>query len=117
MLPPDFPVFDRVSSTPYSKALFVVLKRQFGNTRPSGCMIERVSLNHVAHGFDAHVQRGGTSLFDRMGFQEADGPPIFVTRDQSRHLLNTMARRGAAEFDIAEMERSERLLGEHPLRP
>ena len=102
MLPPDFPVFDRVSSTPYSKALFVVLKRQFGNTRPSGCMIERVSLNHVAHGFGAHVERGGTSLFDRMGFKEADGTPIFVTSHQFRHLLNTMAQKGgAAQFDIA----------------
>ncbi len=65
-------------------------------------MIERVSLNHVAHGFGAYVERGNTSLFDRMGFKEADGTPIFVTSHQFRHLLNTMAQKGgAAQFDIA----------------
>src|SRR5271157_3354338 len=102
MLPPDFPVFDRVSGTPYSKALFVILKHQFGHTRPIGCMIERVNRNHVADGFGASVERGTTSLFDRMGFKEPDGTPIFVTTHQFRHLLNTMAQKGGAtQFDIA----------------
>ncbi len=102
MLPADFPVFDRVSDTSYSEALFVVLKHQFRYTSPMGCMIERVTHGHVANGFGACVKRGITSLFDRMGFKEPDGTPIHVTSHQFRHLLNTMAQKGGAnQFDIA----------------
>ncbi len=102
MLPPDFPVFDRVSGTPYSKALFVVLKRQFRYTSPSACMIERLSYDQVANGFGACFEWGRISLFDRMGFKEPDGTPISVTTHQFRHLLNTMAQKGGAtQFDIA----------------
>jgi hypothetical protein len=102
MLPPDFPILDRESGTAYSKALFVILKHQFRDTPPMGCMIERVTYGQVANGFGGEVERGRTSLFDRMGFQEPDGTPIFVASHQFRHLLNTMAQKGGAtHFDIA----------------
>jgi hypothetical protein len=103
MLPADFPVFDRKSGTSYSKALCVVLKHQFRDTPPIGCMIERVSFNHVADGFGSGVAQGrSTSLFDRMGFKQPDGTSIRVTSHQFRHLLNTMAQKGGAtQFDIA----------------
>ena len=101
-LPQDFPFFDRESDTPYSRALFIVLRGQFGETPPMQCMIERISHNQVADGFGSRVEYGVSSLFTRMGFEEPDGKPICIVSHMLRHMLNTMAQKGgASQIDIA----------------
>lgn len=102
LLPPGFPVFDETTGITYSKALMVVQRNQFHQTKGAyPHMIERFGTNRMNFHLGSCRERA-LSLFARFGFVEPDGGPIELTTHQFRHWLNTLAQRGGlSQVDIA----------------
>lgn len=103
MLPEGFPIFDPTTGLTYSKALFVI-RRNFLHARRGDywSLIEPVNIQHVSTGLGGRVESGVESVFERLGFKNADGSPISIRTHQFRHYLNTLAQQGGlSELDIA----------------
>ena len=102
-LPTGFPMLNAESRLKYSEALIVVRRNELHPRKGTfRCSIDAVNINQVNTGLGSRSQHGFESMFDRLGFAEADGSPIRVTTHQFRHYLNTLAQAGGmSQLDIA----------------
>lgn len=102
-LPKGFPLLDVDSGLRYSEALCVVRRNELHRVkRTFRCIIEAVDQNFIATGLGGRTEHGFKSVFDHLGYFEADGSPIVIRTHQFRHYLNTLAQAGGmSELDIA----------------
>lgn len=103
MLPRGFPVMDSETGLSYSEALCVLKRNQLKRRKPTyRGVIEAIPQAVIADGLGQRSEYGNPSVFDRLGFFEADGLPIKIRTHQFRHYLNTLAQQGGlSELDIA----------------
>lgn len=102
-LPRGFPVMNPEVGLRYSEALCVMLRNAFHGQRGTyRCLINAVDQGIVSTGLGNRSKHGFPSVFDRLGFFEADGTPIAIRSHQFRHYLNTLAQAGGmSDLDIA----------------
>jgi hypothetical protein len=104
-------VFDRVSGTSYSQALFVVLRNQLNQktTAPMTCMIQRVERNAFNTGLGSQAHWNKTSVFTRLGLSD-NGVPIKLKSHMFRHFLGHLAQsNGVSDVDLAKWRGSSDL--------
>jgi hypothetical protein len=103
MLPRGFPVLDPETGLRYSQALCIARRNAFHGQRGTyRCLIDAVDQGIVSTGLGNRSKHGFRSVFDRLGFCEADGSPVAIRSHQFRHYLNTLAQAGGmSELDIA----------------
>lgn len=102
-LPRGFPVMEPEIGLLYSEALCVRLKNSFHGQRGAyRCLIEAVDQEAISAGLGNRSTYGCRSVFDRLGFFEADGSPVVIRSHQFRHYLGSLANAGGlSELDIA----------------
>lgn len=102
-LPRGFPFMSAEVGLRYSEALCVVLRNAMHGQRGTyRCLFDAVDQGVVSTGLGNRSKHGFPSVFDRLGFFEADGTPVAIRSHQFRHYLNTLAHAGGmSELDIA----------------
>jgi hypothetical protein len=103
MLPRGFPFLDAGTGLRYSEALCLTRRNALhGSHNTFWGAIEVVDQGNVATGLGNRSKHGFRSVFDKLGFFEADGTPLAIRTHQFRHYLNTLAQAGGmSELDIA----------------
>lgn len=102
-LPKGFPIFDPDTELKYSQALCLTRRNFFhGRRGVYWSLIDPISIGAISTGLGNRTAYGFQSVFERLGFQDADGSPIAIRTHQFRHYLNTLAQQGGlSELDIA----------------
>jgi|GEM_PF-205407 len=92
MLPKGFPVYDAETLLEYSKALILVPRKFFNQSKVNyRCMFETVSTDCVNDQLGARTQHSISSVFSRLKLLDEDGNPFRIHSHQFRHWLNTLA--------------------------
>lgn len=101
LLPQKFPFRDPETGLKFSEALCVVKRQQFQSRKATyRSVIEFVGESLISEGLGGNLVNH--SVFDRLGFTEADGSRIVIRTHQFRHYLNTLAQQGGlSELDLA----------------
>ena len=102
-LPRGFPFMNPDVGLRYSEALCVMLRNSMHAQRGTyRCPIDAVDQSVISTGLGNRSKHGFPSVFDRLGFHDADGGPLAIRSHQFRHYLNTLAQAGGmSELDIA----------------
>lgn len=102
-LPRGFPLMNSEVGLRYSEALCVMLRNAMHGQRGTyRCLIDAIDQGVISTGLGNRSKHGFPSVFDRLGFFEADGTPVAIRSHQFRHYLNTLAQAGGMnELDIA----------------
>lgn len=102
-LPRGFPFMEEEIGLRYSQALCVTRRNFFHVTRGTYWgLIAAIDQGTVSDGLGNRSRVGFPSVFDKLGFFEADGSPLTIRSHQFRHYLNTLAHAGGmSELDIA----------------
>lgn len=102
-LPRGFPFMNSEVGLRYREALCVMLRNAMHGQRGTyRCLIDAIDQGVISTGLGNRSKHGFPSVFDRLGFFEADGTPVAIRSHQFRHYLNTLAQAGGmTELDIA----------------
>lgn len=93
MLPKGFPVYDRRTGLTYGKALLLVPKNFFHQTRGTWrCMFEAVDINTFNDQLGQGAKFDKGSIFSRNKFTEEDGSAIKVNSNDFKHYLSYLAK-------------------------
>ena len=101
MLPRNFPIANPETGLRYSEALCLALRNEMTATLATyRCAFVLVNAGIV---YTRLVGRDTVkSIFEKFGYQDADGNPLRLTSHQFRHYLNTLAQMGGlGQLDIA----------------
>lgn len=103
LLPIGFPYISSELGLRYSEALFVSAGNGLSLVQTKiMCLVEPIDFPKIRDALGGRNAHGVESIFDRMGFFEADGSSIKLRTHQLRHYLNTIANSGGlSAFDIA----------------
>lgn len=101
MLPRGFPIANPETGLRYSEALCIALVNEthavLSTYRCAFTLIDYSMLNSRLVG-----RRTVKSIFDKFGYKDGHGKPLYLTSHQFRHYLNTLAQMGGlSQFDIA----------------
>lgn len=102
-LPRNFPYVSEEVGLKYSDALFVSRRNECHSVKSAfNCLVDAITIDQVNSALGGRVEHGVSTIFNKHGFQEADGSEIRVTTHQFRHYLNTLAQAGGmSQLDIA----------------
>jgi hypothetical protein len=102
-LPPGFPILDANYNLKFSDSM-CVFPTDFlhGNKTEWRCMVTRLTHSQVNARIAFDPKARARTIFEKFGFREADGSPIYFHTHMLRHYLNTMAQdAGLSQLDIA----------------
>lgn len=103
--PKEFPWLSEKKGIRYSNALFCMRRNLIGCQRGTSPVILWKPTNNVFNNDLSpreSLKHAHQSIFDRHGYQTAEGGRIKLTSHQVRHLLNTIAQRGGlSQLQIA----------------
>lgn len=102
MLPKGFPVMDPLTGLKFSESLCIARPGEFDSR---GCALQCsvMAINYAAVRTALKGAKSQKSIFDELGYFEADGSSMFISTHMLRHYLNTLFRQGGklSEEDIA----------------
>ncbi len=103
LLPEGFPIMDPDTGMCYSEALCIARVAEFDSQAfyPSQCCFDRIRYHVIQRALKS--SRNTKSLFEKLGYRDADGKYLFITTHMLRHYLNTLVRQSGTltEDDIA----------------
>ena len=102
-LPEGFPWLDVERGVRFSEALCVTRRNELHKAKGTyRGIIDALNQGFISTGLGNRSKHGFTSVFENLGFFEADGSPVVIRTHQFRHYLNTLAQAGGmSELDIA----------------
>lgn len=102
-LPEGFPWLDVESGLRFSQALCITRRNELHKVKGVfRGIIEALNQGFISTGLGNRSVHGFKSVFENLGFFEADGSPVVIRTHQFRHYLNTLAQAGGMnELDIA----------------
>lgn len=102
-LPAGFPWLDVDRGLRFSQALCITRRNELHKVKGAfRGIIEALNQGFISTGLGNRSKHGFKSVFENLGFFEADGSPVVIRTHQFRHYLNTLAQAGGmSELDIA----------------
>jgi hypothetical protein len=102
-LPEGFPWLDVEYGLRFSQALCITRRNELHKVKGTfRGIIDAVNQGFISTGLGNRSKHGFKSVFENLGFFEADGSPVVIRTHQFRHYLNTLAQAGGmSELDIA----------------
>ncbi|WP_434998223.1 integrase [Pectobacterium brasiliense] len=104
-LPKSFPWYDKEKRIKYSNALCCLNKHQLSVVKRTSSVLFKPNAVIVVRnlGFSEYARKNSIkNIFEKHGYLDEKGNPLFLKTHQARHLINTIAQRGGlGDLDIA----------------